>query len=177
MGYTHYWNFKQPPVKLNSLVEKRYQLAIRQCNKIIRAYSKINGGLSGYNAHTIGDKYKGIKLNGKGDLMHEDFIMRETFLDNFHNYSLDDWRHERYNGFNFCKTARKPYDTVVVACLIVLQHYLKDWIKVSSDGDELDWELGLRLAKRVLKLKRLSIPELIDSFNQKFERIAIYGDR
>jgi hypothetical protein len=53
--------------------------------------------------------------------------------------------------FDFCKTARKPYDLPVCACLIVLQHYFGDQFRVSSDGgiDTQSWpsarELCLKL--------------------------------
>ena len=66
--------------------------------------------------------------------------MREHFRDNFEG-----------NEFFFCKTAQKPYDVVVVACLAVLKHRMKDLIVISSDGDSADWWLGVAMARRILK--------------------------
>lgn len=151
MGYTHYWTFKKPKRGDAAKTEELYQKAVKECAKIIRTYYEANGGLSGYTAHTPTGKYGGILVNGKGDDAHEDFVLREHFKQNFENT----------DGFDFCKTARKPYDVVVTACLIVLKHRLGDYIDVSSDGFHRDWLAGLELAKCVLKLKTLRIPDTI----------------
>jgi hypothetical protein len=55
----------------------------------------------------------------------------------------------------FCKTARKPYDVVVVACLLVAKHHLGAEVELASDGcfeaarDEQPyadgWQDGVRL--------------------------------
>lgn len=142
MGYTHYWTFKKPAKGQTAKIEAKYQLAIKQCNKIIKAYSAEFGGLSGYSAHAKG--YGGLHVNGSRENAHEDFSIREHFSQN--------------DTGNFCKTAQKPYDVVVVACLIVLKHYLQDNIQVDSDGEKSDWIDGLNLATKVLKLKTLNIP-------------------
>ncbi len=44
-------------------------------------------------------------------------------------------------GFGFCKTARKPYDTLVCLALISLFEEINDpaIFGFSSDGDERDW--------------------------------------
>lgn len=160
MGYTHYWTFKKPNRGDAAKTEELYQKAVKECAKIIRTYYDANGGLSGYTAHTPIGKYGGILVNGKGDDAHEDFVLREHFKQNFENT----------DGFDFCKTARKPYDVVVTACLIVLKHRLGDYIKVSSDGYQHEWEAGLELAKRVLKLKTLTIPDTLYS-STKYELI------
>jgi len=82
-------------------------------------------------------KYRGISLNGTKEFGHESFNLPEFFS----------------AGSDFCKTARKPYDTVVVACLIVLKHYLGDNVRVASDGDSEDWDSGLFLARMALRIK------------------------
>ena len=142
MGYTHYWTFKKPAKGQAAKIEKQYQLAIKKCNAIVQFYSKNFGGLSGYSAHAKG--YGGLRFNGSRENAHEDFVLREHFSQN--------------DTGDFCKTARKPYDAVVVACLIVLKHYLQDNIEVDLDGDTADWIDGYNLAKKVLKLKTLKIP-------------------
>lgn len=160
MGYTHYFTFKnKTKTKLAAdLLEKKYQLAIKKCNKVIKYYQEIAFDyerLSGYSAHCKPGQYGGIKVNGKGNNSHEDFILREHFTDNFKQYGF----HGEYNdGFHFCKTARKPYDGVVVACLIILKHYLGPFIEIGSDGEYEDWISGLELAKLATGLKRLEIP-------------------
>lgn len=157
MGYTHYWNFIPPKRGETAKVEKAYQKAIKECAKIARTYYLANGGISGYSAHTEPGSYGGLKVNGKGDDMHEDFIMREYFKENF-----EDHTNPLVNtGFHFCKTAQKPYDIVVVACLIVIANRLPNNISVDSDGNTDDWQDGLKLAQRILKNKKLAIPKTI----------------
>jgi hypothetical protein len=60
-------------------------------------------------------------------------------------------------GWAFCKTAYKPYDKVVVACLC----YLADAgvLTASSDGGPEDWTDGLELARSALQRPTLQIPE------------------
>lgn len=144
MGYTHYWTFRKPRGVKAADLEASYQKAIKACNKIILAWQNSprtadHERLSGYSAHTKGT-YGGLNVNGKGDNAHETFAMREHFSQNF---DADVWP--------FCKTARKPYDTVVTACLVALKYYLGDAIEVSSDGNRGDWAAGTLLAKLVLR--------------------------
>jgi hypothetical protein len=42
--------------------------------------------------------------------------------------------------FDFCKTAFRPYDMAVTACLVIAKHYLQDRIVVRSDGDDDQWQ-------------------------------------
>lgn len=153
MGYTHYWTFKTPPKGTAKQVEASYQQAIKACNKVVRAWQDQNPKgswfrdamrLSGYSAHAEG--YGGLEINGKGSNAHEPFTLREHYRQNLEDSS------------NFCKTARKPYDTVVVACLTILKHYLGDLIEISSDGCRNDWTEGVDFAKLVTKLKTLENP-------------------
>jgi hypothetical protein len=153
MGYTHYWSFTAPKRGETAKIEKAYQKAIKECATIARTYYLANGGLSGFSAHTEPGKYGGLKINGKGDLSHEDFTMREYFKENL-----------KPDSFNFCKTARKPYDVVVVACLIVLANRLPNNFSASSDGYTDEWQAGLELARRVLKDKTLSIPKTVREY-------------
>ncbi len=148
MGYTHYWTFTKVKGKTKE-TEELYQKAVKDCQRIILAYKKEFGGLAGYSAHTKLGQYGGIDFNGAREEGHENFVLREQFKENY--------------SFNFCKTAQKPYDEVVTACLIILSHYLGDNIKVSSDGYQEDWQSGLELVKKVLKrVKKFSIPKNIE---------------
>jgi hypothetical protein len=136
MGYTHYIHFNKPKRGQTKAVETAYQKAIKQCHTIVQAYSKRHGGLSGYSAHMTLKDYAGIMFNGSRENAHEDFVLRDFYKKN--------------DGGGFCKTARKPYDMVVVACLIVLQANLGDNVEVGSDGDSLDWAAGHSLVVSVL---------------------------
>jgi hypothetical protein len=73
-----------------------------------------------------------IAFNGKDDAGHETFYVAPD-----------------RTGFAFCKTAQKPYDTAVTACLILMKSVLKDKIRISSDGDASDWVAGLRLYNKL----------------------------
>jgi hypothetical protein len=140
MGYTHYWQFNKIKGITATELEKRYQQAMRDCHRVIKAYQSYAIGcdrLSGYSAHTSVGQYGGIYINGKQDNAHEPFIMREHFNQN--------------ESGGFCKTARKPYDLVVVACLSILKYRLGDSIKIGSDGGMMDWAEGTLWARCVLK--------------------------
>lgn len=149
MGYTHYFRFN--PIKKGSTkqVESSYQLAVLQCQRLVSRYNMARPSgddtrLAGYAAHCKPGMYKGLKINGRGENAHEDFILREHYKQN--------------DVFNFCKTARKPYDLAVVACLVILKHYLGESIQVSSDGDVIDWRDGTKLARQLLRLKTIKNP-------------------
>lgn len=145
MGYTHYWRVNSVRGK-SAEIETVYRRAIQDCQRVAHAYNRAcaakgdtDARLSGYTAHAKVGSYGGLNLNGKGDLAHESFTFREHFNEN--------------EAFNFCKTARKPYDIVVTACLAILKHRLGDAIEVSSDGDASDWSAGVKLARKVTGLK------------------------
>ena len=146
MGYTHYFTFKKPARGQASKTEKLYQLAIKDCQKIILKYSADFGGLSGYSAHT--SNYAGINFNGSDRVGGcENFVLREHYNENI--------------GFQSCKTAGYSYDVVVVACLVALKARLGDLITIGSDGDLEEWALGLITARAYLRRKALSIPNTI----------------
>lgn len=152
MGYTHYWTFRSPAKGEASSIEAAYIKALAECTKVVKAYQK-NAldyeRLSGYTAHAKNGQYGGLHVNGKQSEACEDFTMREHYKQNLERSS------------EFCKTNRRAYDMVVVACLIILKHRLGDLIDIGSDGDVDDWTMGLELAKRVLRLKTLKTPATI----------------
>jgi hypothetical protein len=52
------------------------------------------------------------------------------------------------NGFQFCKTARKPYDRFVKAVLVIANYYAPGALEVTCDGDGEAgcWDEGVRIA-------------------------------
>jgi len=140
MGYTHYWTIKSPPKGQAAQVEELYQRTILECQRVVVAFYKEYGGLSGYTAHTKPGSYGGLLVNGKGVQGHEEFCFREHYKQNV-------------SDFTFCKTAGKHYDDCVVACLAVLKYRLKGLIDVSSDGEREDWVKGTEFARKVLRRK------------------------
>lgn len=85
-----------------------------------------------------------IRFNGtgEGDLGHETFYITPNGPD----------------GFNFCKTARKPYDLCACAILIIINHHAKWAFDISSDGDEEDWIPALKLVRNVLENPDIALP-------------------
>ena len=56
-------------------------------------------------------------------------------------------------GWNFCKTDRLPYDIVVCAALVAIQHHLDGNVEVQSNGhfaDQEDWQPVYRLYRKAL---------------------------
>lgn len=53
--------------------------------------------------------------------------------------------------YNFCKTARKPYDLIVMAVLIALKHHFPR-CTVSSDGknNSIEWQAGRQFTEDIL---------------------------
>jgi hypothetical protein len=53
------------------------------------------------------------------------------------------------NGFQFCKTARKPYDRFVKAMLVVANYYAPGALEVTCDGDDEPdcWTQGVATAQ------------------------------
>jgi hypothetical protein len=88
-----------------------------------------------------------ISFNGVEDDSHETFHIQRTIT-----------REPRYEGdnprWNFCKTAYKPYDVVVTACLTYLA---TKGFEVTSDGGPEDFKAGIELVHRALYLE-LAVP-------------------
>jgi len=83
-----------------------------------------------------------VHFNGVDEEGHETFLIQQTF---------EGYRQE-IDGklFQFCKTARKPYDTAVTACLIIFKHHFGNDFVVKSDGYPSEWQNGLNAVKECL---------------------------
>ena len=126
MGYTHYWTITPHVPEPNELAGVAEDAA-----KIIAASEiAIRGG------HGSGEpdiSPTGIHFNGD-DTLDESYESFDLTVD--------------LSGFNFCKTAQRPYDVVVTAVLLAAKDRLGSLIALSSDGDPVDWAAGLNLARR-----------------------------
>ncbi len=74
-----------------------------------------------------------VFLNGVGDDSHETFVIDRNST-----------------RWDFCKTARKPYDKIVTAILIAARYDFGDNFSLSSDGNWEDWQAGCNLVKHTL---------------------------
>ena len=128
MGYTHYWTLE------NAIEQSNWDKFLEGARQIIA--TAIDAGIKIEDNSTD----SAIHNNGVGALAHEDFVI-----------SSDDV------GFNFCKTAAKPYDAVVTASLIHAKKIFGDAIEVSSDGSWHDWEGGRLLYETVFDIQPESV--------------------
>lgn len=76
-----------------------------------------------------------ILLNGVEEDSHESFYL--PIKHGEAGYYPEGHKYQRF-GFNFCKTARKPYDIVVCAALLICYHHHKTWLEIGSDGNPED---------------------------------------
>lgn len=119
MGYTHYFKGKKSnPTK--------FKMFSGTCRKLYYSLPEKTNTAGGYHAD---DNLEIAGSNGEG---------KPQFTDEFVVFNgKDELAHETFfidiNGTNdFCKTARKPYDLLVVACLIAAWQILD--YKFSSDA-------------------------------------------
>ena len=135
MGYTHYW---KEPSQENITVDE-WNAFLQDCSMILAAGAGLGIVADGMGEGLIelsNVRKNGIQFNGWGDDAHETC----TFPP-FERIGKD---------FEFCKTAMKPYDEYVTACLTVLNSYFGVAVDVSSDGYPHEWEDGKNLAERIL---------------------------
>lgn len=77
------------------------------------------------------------------DLGHETFsLTRKAWKQKNHKEQED-------KLFSFCKTARKPYDLMVQACLILYKHYFP-YVEIHSDGNMNEWSEAFAFVATVL---------------------------
>ena len=124
MGYTNYF---KPTRQVSDKEFNKFVTACRKLHKNLPEKTNMAGGyyedhpLEIANGNGTGKpefKKTHVCFNGKGEeLSHETF-----YIDAENSEPL----------FNFCKTARKPYDLLVVACLIAAWQFID--YRFSSDG-------------------------------------------
>ena len=130
IGYTHYW---RPTKGIEPTTFARLSAAAAKVVSIAWDEQEIDfaDGLGDEGTEPEFTKEL-IRFNGLGDNSHETFYLSPE-----------------PQGFQFCKTAMKPYDVAVTAILCLLHLYTDGTVEISSDGDKRDWEAGLELARRV----------------------------
>ena len=142
MGYTHYWKFKKNPKDVKDGY-KKFKSAVEVLKSCLEKVPKeldadeipfILKGSSG-EGEPIFDG-RSIIFNGDASsgYDHESFYVTLDDDD-------DDFK------FNFCKTARKPYDVAVCLALLCLKKEFDDDFSYSSDGtiDDYGWKLATKI--------------------------------
>jgi hypothetical protein len=144
-GHTIIFNNHKGPKGTAEKLEKQYLLALRDCQRIVKAYYRSKGGLSGFSAHTKLGQYGGLEVNGAGEEKGDLFALPEHFRQNFSGAT------ELFSG-HYLITYGFPYDVVVTACLVTLKHRLGKAIEIETNGTKASFTAGVRLAKRVTDL-------------------------
>jgi hypothetical protein len=141
MGFTHYWRFKTPLLEKidKGITDETFSNISSECKRLCKnlpkhsesaggyykEYPIIIKGLDGTGEPTFDEKEISFNGDDATEMSHESFMI-----------TADDLKE-----FDFCKTARKPYDLLVCACLLSFYtHFPKEVFSVSSDGDSSDWE-------------------------------------
>ena len=141
MGFTHYFGHKKTS-KIN------WALIVEDCKKL-RVKLPKDIYIDGCFAHPeaqFTDKI--IHFNGSDkDFKWEQREKGESPENRHETFVL---KQEGSNGFTFCKTARKPYDLLVCACLLVYKHHSPKTMELSSDGESEDWADAEKFVKDVL---------------------------
>lgn len=130
MGYTHYWyQHKNIPAQDWADICRVARKVVKASGVLVtREYTDARGP-------DIKTKAGHIRLNGYGEEGHETFCLARKMRQPY------DWETDQGYRFGFCKTARKPYDTVVLAILLYAAQKAPTCLMVSSDGD-IDGEDG-----------------------------------
>lgn len=112
MGFTRYWTVK------GNVASSVMDAACRDIAEMLREEGAV-GSVVAYEADLENlppvCEQGTVRFNGIGEEGHETFY--------FTDY-----------GWDFCKTARKPYDLYVAASLMLLKHHFGDAIDIDSDG-------------------------------------------
>lgn len=116
-------------------------------------------------ADTNGQWFAGLQLETRtcdGDCSHETFRLdRNSSFDQERASKSETWKGSdgktyrtnpcKVNKFFECtKTAYKPYDLAVTACLVIAKHYLNEKIAISSDGEMKDWTDAMNICQHFL---------------------------
>ena len=140
MGYTHYWTFDPNKVKNTEDLRKRFKRASRYVKDFVRFMDqnksdvfKICGGL-GEGKPIFNETEIWFNGDASQQLDHETFGIH--------------WSRPNLHGkWNFCKTARKPYDLIVCFTLLVFADIFPKAFEFSSDGgmNDTEWQRAVDL--------------------------------
>jgi len=136
LGYTHYWWTRWP-----ALPAEAFDKVVHDFKKLLPEFVRAGVVLAGMETDGVPTVCTGeISFNGKGPYGHEAFRLLH----------IGERPGRDGRCFEFCKTACKPYDLAVTACLVIAKHHLGDDIEVASDGSSEDWRDAKTLCQAVL---------------------------
>ena len=149
MGYTHYWKFRQNPKNIKD-GNKKFAKAVELLKKCIAKVEleledndcKIPFVLKGGNGKGEPIFTNGLVcFNGDASLGYD----HETFYLALNNDNYE---------FDFCKTARKPYDVAVCLTLLCFKKTFGEDFSYSSDSKDADgWKMANNIFDNIKSLK------------------------
>ena len=133
MGYTHYWKFNSNPKDIKD-GDKKFKKSVALLKKCLKNISVELAGSNGTGKPIFTNTM--VCFNGLDEDSHETCYL-----------ALDNSDFE----FDFCKTARKPYDVAVCLTLLCFKKFFEDDFKYSSDGDLDDegWALATEIFEKI----------------------------
>lgn len=141
MGYTHYWYYN--PSKAKSGTEAPFAKALREISKykeLLQSQGLVVRGPMGEGVPQLTPSVIAYNGDASEGLDHESFYVERE-------------EQAPRNGFAFCKTARKPYDTLVCLSLISLFEAFADpeVFSYCSDGndEEEEWQEAYKIYREV----------------------------
>jgi hypothetical protein len=129
MGYTHYFPQQRPftDSEWQGVLddsEKAIAFCLQDGIELAEEYNSTQPALLSFDE---------IRFNGVDEEGHETFSIER------------DMNH----GFNFCKTARKPYDLAVCLVLLVCNHHAPGTLDIGSDGE---WDKEWRKPREIFQM-------------------------
>lgn len=149
MGYTHYWTPK-------AHTEEQFKKFSDTCEKLHKNLPKTSNTAGGYHSNTE------IKIHGGGGEGEPEITPVIVCFNGDSEKNLD---HETFYvelndlSWAFCKTARKPYDLLVCACLLAARDILK--FEVTTDGDFEDWKPAIDFYVETIYSEKPDLTEIV----------------
>lgn len=140
MGYTHSWYRDERDMSKQD-VHNFYEEFAELARQILTHAQKQGFQLADGFGYMLGEweaSADTVRFNGYGEDAHETFSWDRVCP------APQAWIAEGVYH-DFCKTARKPYDTVVTAVLLAAREAYGDAVRIVSDGEDFEWEDGVRL--------------------------------
>jgi len=149
---------------------------VKRIKKHAAAFQKISSELNGvfkhlpeYSFNAGCDKEYKLELAGGNGIGNPEITPEQIWFNgtesngmDHETFSLNLFDMSYYNSvdqmgkdgvFNFCKTARKPYDFAVCIALMVIKHHLGADFSISSDGNSKDWQPSIDFYESYFKRK------------------------
>lgn len=146
MGYTHYWTPK--PYCVNESKWKDFIAEVKELKAALPKYSESAGGSYGEDAknwkRTL--KIRGGSGSGKAIINQNEVCFNGDEKRNLNHETF--YITPQPQDWNFCKTARKPYDLFVCVVLLAAHNHLD--YEVRSDGNLDDWMPAIELYSEVV---------------------------